>query len=196
VPAVQGNTYRRCPCAVRRDRHVRRMACGSRMARGPTTSTCRQRKAQTAAGAKGGFPTRKAAEAALAEFLGRTAPGEVAAAGRRRVGDYLGEWVAGMRPTLAASAWTNYRSLLDLYVRPRIGTVRLSAVSASTLTALYAALLAGGGKNSKPLSPTTVRLVHRVLSKALGDAVESHLLAVNPAQNTKVPARQRVEMRT
>ncbi len=145
---------------------------------------------------KGGFPTRKAAEAALAEFLGHAARGEVAVAGRRRTGDYLDEWLAGMRPTLAVSAWTNYRSLLDLYVRPRIGTVRLSAVSASTLTALYADLLAGGGKNGKPLSPTTVRLVHRILSKALGDAVESHLLAVNPAQHAKVPARQRVEMQT
>lgn len=41
-----------------------------------------------------------------------------------------------------------------------------------------------------------MRLVHRVLSKAFGDAVESHLLAVNPAQHAKVPARQRVEMRT
>ena len=133
---------------------------------------------------KGGFPTRNAAEAALAEIHGRTAPGRGGGCWPPSTGDYLGEWLAGMRPPLAVSAWTNYRSLLDLYVRPRIGTVRLSAVSASTLTALYAALLAGGGKNGKPLSPTTVRLVHRVLSKALGDAVESHLLAVNPAQNT------------
>ena len=58
---------------------------------------------------KGGFSTRKAAEAALAEFLGHAARGEVAVAGRRRTGDYLDEWLAGMRPTLAVSAWTNYR---------------------------------------------------------------------------------------
>ena len=152
----------------------------------------RQRRQVT----KGGFPTRKAAETALAEFLGHAARGEVAVAGRRRTSDYLDEWLAGMRPTLAVSAWTNYRSLLDLYVRPRIGTMRLSAVSASTLTALYADLLGGGGKSGKPLSPTTVRLVHRVLNKAFGDAVESRLLAVNPAQHAKVPARQRVEMQT
>jgi integrase len=197
VATVQGTTYKRCPCPVRRDRHGRRMACskshGSWTYHVDVPATDGRKRRQVT---KGGFPTRKAAKAALAEFLGHAARGEVAVAGRHRTGDYLDEWLAGMRPTLAASAWTNYRSLLHLYVQPRIGTVRLSAVSASMLTALYADLLAGGGKNGKPLSPTTVRLVHRILSKALGDAVESHLLAVNPAQHAKVPARQRVEMQT
>ncbi len=36
----------------------------------------------------------------------------------------------------------------------------------------------------------TVRLVHRVLTKALSDAVESRRLAANPAQYAKVPERQ------
>jgi integrase len=194
---VQGTTYKRCSCPVRRDRNGRRLACGK--AHGSWTyhvdvpaTDGRQRRQVT----KGGFATRKAAEAALAGFLGHAARGEVAVAGRRKVGDYLDEWLAGMRPTLAVSAWTNYRSLLDLYVRPRIGAMRLSAVTASTLTALYADLLGGGGKNGKSLSPTTVRLVHRVLNKAFSDAVESRLIAVNPAQHAKVPARQRVEMQT
>jgi hypothetical protein len=80
---------------------------------------------------QGGFPTRKAAEAALAEFLGHAECGEVVAAGRRRTGDYLDEWLVGVRPTPAVSAWTNHRSLLDLYVRARIGGVQLPALSAS-----------------------------------------------------------------
>lgn len=46
------------------------------------------------------------------------------------------------------------------------------------------------------MSPTTVRLVHRVLTKALSDAVDCRLLAANPAQHAKVPARRRTEMRT
>ncbi|MGI8625240.1 MAG: Arm DNA-binding domain-containing protein [Geodermatophilaceae bacterium] len=46
---------------------------------------------------KGGFPSRKAAEAALAEFVGQAARGEVALDARRSVGDYLQEWLAGMR---------------------------------------------------------------------------------------------------
>lgn len=145
---------------------------------------------------KGGFPTRKAAEAALAEYLGHAARGEVVVADRRHVDEYPEEWLTGVRPTLAVTAWTNYRSLMHLYVRPRIGRLRLAAVNGSTLTALYAELLAGGGQNGKTLSPTTVRLIHRVLNKALTDAVEARLLAANRAQYAKVPARRRIEMRT
>lgn len=120
----------------------------------------------------------------------------MASPGRRTVAAYLDEWLIGVRPTLAVAAWTNYRSLIDLYVRPRIGQLQLVAVTGSTLTKLYAELPAGGGKHGKPLSPTTVRLVHRVLSKALEDAVEARLLAANPARRAKVPKRRRVEMHT
>jgi integrase len=145
---------------------------------------------------KGGFSTRRDAEAALAEFIGHAARGEVASPGRRTVAAYLDEWLIGVRPTLAVAAWTNYRSLIDLYVRPRIGQLQLASVTGLTLTKLYAELLAGGGKHGKPLSPTTVRLAHRVLSKALEDAVEARLLAANPARRAKVPKRRRVEMQT
>ena len=48
------------------------------------------------------------------------------AAGSRRTGDYLDEWLVGVRPTPVVSAWTNHRSLLDLYVRPRIGSVQIA----------------------------------------------------------------------
>lgn len=115
--------------------------------------------------------------------------------GRSTLGEYLAVWLTGMRLSLAVSAWTNYRSVLELYVRPRIGHIRLSALTASTLTALYGDLLAGGGRGGRALSPTTVRLVHRVLTKALSDAVEARLLAAISAQYAKVPARRRIEMR-
>lgn len=143
---------------------------------------------------KGGFATRKAAEAALSEVLTQAAHGDVVVGGRGTLGDYLAEWLTGMRVSLAVSAWTNYRSVLALYVQPRIGDVRLSALTGSTLTALYGELLAGGGEDGRALSPTTVRLVHRVLTKALSDAVESRLLAANPAQHAQVPARRRTKM--
>lgn len=194
---MKGSTFKRCPCPVRRDAGGRRFTCAkahgswSYMADVPATEE--QKRRQTM---KGGFPTRKAAEAALAEYLGHVARGEVAVADRRHVDEYLEEWLTGMRLSLAVSAWTNYRSILELYVQPRIGHIRLSALTASALTALYGDLLAGGGKGGRALSPTTVRLVHRVLTKALSDAVESRQLAANPAQYAKVPARRRIEMRT
>lgn len=64
------------------------------------------------------------------------------------------------------------------------------------MTALYGELLAGGGQKGRPLSPTTVRLVHRVVNRALSDAVEARMLAANPGQHAKIPARRRTEMKT
>ncbi|MDQ1670569.1 MAG: Phage integrase, N-terminal SAM-like domain, partial [Actinomycetota bacterium] len=40
---------------------------------------------------------------------------------RMTVAAYLDEWLIGIRPTLAVAGWTNYRSVINLYVRPRIG---------------------------------------------------------------------------
>jgi integrase len=145
---------------------------------------------------RGGFPTKQAAEAALAEFLGSAARGEVAVPRRMTVPAYLDAWLIGIRPTLAVAGWTNYRSVINLYVRPRIGNRQVQALTAQLLTALYGELLTAGGKNGKPLSPTTVRLVHRVVSKALEDAVESRILATNPTRHAKVPKRRQPVMRT
>jgi integrase len=61
------------------------------------------------------------------------------------------------------------------------------------LSAHYASLVEGGGRNGRPLSPTTVRTVHRVINKALGDAVRDDLLVVNPAQKAVPPKRRRYE---
>ena len=194
---MKGSTVKRCPCPVRRDGGGRRMACGKPHGSWSyvvdVAATNGQKRRQIS---KGGFATRKAAETALSEFLTQATRGDVAVGGRSSLGEYLAEWLTGMRLSLAVSAWTNYRSILELYVQPRIGHIRLSALRGSTLTALYGELLAGGGKGGRALSPTTVRLVHRVLTKALNDAVESRQLAANPAQYAKVPARRRIEMRT
>jgi integrase len=61
------------------------------------------------------------------------------------------------------------------------------------LTAHYSALVSSGGRNGKPLSPTTVRTVHRVLNNALNDAVRDDLLLVSPTVKAVPPRRQRYE---
>ncbi|MDQ6648730.1 MAG: N-terminal phage integrase SAM-like domain-containing protein, partial [Actinomycetota bacterium] len=74
---------------------------------------------------------------------------------RRTTGDYLEDWLAGVQMSLEISAWTNYRSVVELYLRPRLGHHQLTALTAATVTELYAGLLRDGGKHGKALSPTT-----------------------------------------
>lgn len=194
---MRGSTFKRCSCPATPASAGRRTTCakshGSWSYRVDVPGAVPGQRRQVT---KGGFPTRRAAEAALADRLNKLGMGEVVIEDRRLMADYLGEWLTGMRLTLATTAWTNYRSILNLYVLPRIGQLRLTSLTGPRLTAVYADLLDHGGVKGRCLSPTTVRLVHRILTKALKDAVEARLLPSNPAQHAKVPARHKVEMKT
>ena len=86
-------------------------------------------------------------------------------------------------PTTAAL----YRTIASTYVIPRIGGVRLEALSPGDLTNLYRDLLAGGGRGGRALAPKTVRHVHTTLRRALEDAVDSRHLSWNPASAAKAP---------
>ena len=64
---------------------------------------------------------------------------------------------------------SNYRDVIRCYVIPHIGGRQLYALDKRVIHEMYKKLLKCGGKNDGPLSPTTVRIVHRILMKALGD---------------------------
>ncbi|WP_246089815.1 tyrosine-type recombinase/integrase [Nonomuraea deserti] len=72
-----------------------------------------------------------------------------------------------------------------------VGLVRTQAVRASTITKLYRDLMAGGGKNGRPLSSRTVDYVHAILRKAFRDAVNvDELLSSSPVDKAKRPRRE------
>src|SRR3546814_8918077 len=89
--------------------------------------------------------------------------------------------------------------MLESHYGPPRGHVRLWKVTGLELSALYGELLASGyrkGKTSRGLSPTSVRYVHRIVSKAFGDAVRWGLLTRNPAANVAPPRKADTEMAT
>jgi integrase len=100
---------------------------------------------------------------------------------RRLLGEYLtGTWLPSVRAKVAPGTFTSYRQNLT-HVADRIGHVRLDALDAPTLDALYADLEAGG------LARSTVRLLHTQLHRALADAVRWDLLARNPSDLVDPP---------
>ena len=74
---MKGSTFKRCPCPVRRDASGRRITCSkshgswSYKADRPGAGSEKRRQA-----VKGGFPTRKTAEAALADYLAKAGRGD------------------------------------------------------------------------------------------------------------------------
>lgn len=194
---MQGSTRKRCQCPPRRDRRGRPIACPK--AHGswsftvdvPASPGVARRQVM-----RSGFATKKDAEQALAEFIVQLGRGHVPGQGRQTVKEYLETWLVGCELALAATAFTNYRTVLQHYVIPRIGPVLLTKLTPAALTSLYGELLRTGNRHGGPLSSATVRTVHRVLNKALNDAVREQLLPGNPAALAKLPRRQRPEMKT
>jgi integrase len=85
-----------------------------------------------------------------------------------------------VKAKVAPSTFTSYRQNLA-HVANRIGHVRLDALDAPTLDALYADLEAVG------LARSTTRLIHTQLHRALADAVRWDLLIRNPSDLVDPP---------
>jgi integrase len=143
----------------------------------------------------GGFRTRREAEAALTEALERVRTGTWADPGRQTVGEYLEDWLTAVRPSLRSSTATSYEHTLRKWVIPRIGHLRLGALSSAKLSALYGELLRSGRHDGKGgLSARSVAYTHRIMTHALKDAVSWGLLARNPAAHVDPPRVARPEM--
>jgi integrase-like protein/Arm domain-containing DNA-binding protein len=92
-----------------------------------------------------GFPTKRAAEAALREELGRRYQGLIFSTERVTVRDFTDRWLKYMA-TLGRDERTleRYRELLELHALPVIGGLQVKALQPVHLADLYAKLLGRG----------------------------------------------------
>ncbi|HEY2705025.1 MAG TPA: tyrosine-type recombinase/integrase [Candidatus Dormibacteraeota bacterium] len=128
--------------------------------------------------------TRAAAHDKLVAALTEVGRGVVAAApAELTLADYLTGWLMDVKPSLRPSAWGAYERHLRNHALPTLGRKRLVRLEPTDLRALYRRLVDGG------LSPTTVRHVHGVLRRALGQAARDGLVARNVAALVTPPRR-------
>lgn len=106
------------------------------------------------------------------------------------VGEYLERWLKATEARVRPQTIESYRRICRERFGPSLGHVPLAALSPIHIQECYADRLATG------LSPTTVRLYHSVLHRALKQAVRWRLVPSNPAGAVDVPARAHVEIRT
>ncbi len=133
---------------------------------------------------KGGFPTRREAQAAMNEVLAALATDSYVGQVDLNLGAYLEEWLPVAQARLRPSAYAVAELHVRRYIAPRIGGIRLQDVRPTTVKAFYGELRrdgrirgAGGG-----LSPKMIHNIHRTLSRALRDAVDDRLIVRNPAE--------------
>jgi integrase len=157
---------------------------------GPDPATGRRRQAR-----RSGFPTKKAADAALRALATASDNGTAVARNRTNVSGFLIEWLETMRPRIRETTWVSYEMAVNRITR-QIGAVPLQALTPLQVESLYATLLASGGAGGRPLAPKTVRNCHIVLRRALADAERLGLVSRNPAAAARAVAAPRAEQRT
>ena len=84
------------------------------------------------------------------------------------VAEYLREWLDG-NTKVQTRTLEGYRGNVERYIIPRIGPIPVERLSAQQIKDMETWLLREGGKSGQGLCGTTVRQVHRILSKAFKD---------------------------
>jgi integrase len=133
-----------------------------------------------------GFPTKKAAEHARRELLTRSEHGTLVDPSRLTVGQYLNDrWLPALTGSnLRPTTLYGYQKIVDAYLVPKLGHVRLQALDTATVEQSLNTLAVGG-------SAKTVRNVHGALSKALADALRWRLVNRNAASAALLPRLER-----
>lgn len=104
--------------------------------------------------------------------------------------EYLDRWLEmAARPKLRAKSYSDYESLLRLYIRPALGERMLRGVSPMEIQGVYQRM------HERGLSSRAVRYTHAVLHAALEQAIKWRLLLQNAATGVELPKASRREMR-
>ena len=133
--------------------------------------------------------TKRQAEAALARLVNEVNEGAHPTTKSGTVGELLEQWFAHNEADWSPTVVKGYRHILDRRLLPRFGSTALRRLTTSDLDLFYAHLRKRGGVNGGPLSPASVKRVHAVIRRALGQAVKWGYLSVNPAVNASPPRR-------
>jgi integrase len=136
---------------------------------------------------RAGFRSESEAWTALRKAIRAHEQGRTVRTSRRTVEEFLEEWHAAIEATVRPTTWVNYRNYLRLYVIPHIGTTRLQ-----DLPLLYSHLLDHGQRpGDGGLAPKTIINIHRMLHRALRDAVRWDMTPRNAAQDAQPPRSRR-----
>lgn len=98
--------------------------------------------------------------------------------------DYLAHWIDEAEPFLGKSTFRTYKGYINNHMIPYFSNAKLALneLKSFHLTDYYRFKLREG-----KIGEQTIKHHHRIISKALHDAVRREILGINPAQNADVP---------
>ena len=141
--------------------------------------------------------TRREAETELTRLLNELRTGEYVEPSKMAVSDYLDRWLRDYaKPRVAPKTYERYSQIVEKEIKPELGQHALAKLRPLHIQAFYAKALSEGRKDGTGgLSPQTVVHFHRLLHKALDQAMRWQMLPRNPASAVEPPRPQRKQMR-
>ena len=141
--------------------------------------------------------TKKAALKGLRDALHARERGDYTPPDDLTVSDWMARWQTALGSEELAPGTLAAYKLDASRIVVRIGSIPLQKLTRNDVAAMAARLASDTSKRTgRPLAPATRRATLIALKHALDDAVESGLLAANPAAKVKRPIVRRAEMHT
>ena len=120
------------------------------------------------------------------------------------VGEWMDVWFENYaKVKVRPSSHQTYRGYIDNHIKPNIGKIPLSKLTSLELQKFYKKLLSSGRverieskKQSKGLSPKTVRNLHQIIASAMKLAKEQKLIVTDPTDGCALPKVEHKEMKT
>lgn len=109
--------------------------------------------------------------------------------------DYIQVWLENVKPELRPSTYRGYESNIRNHIIPYfiVRRTKLQDLTPCELEDFYTFLSTDKSKadNNEPLSATTIKHIHRTISKALNDAIRRGILYYNVASTAKTPKAEK-----
>jgi integrase len=112
---------------------------------------------------------------------------------RQTVQAFLASWLESVKPPagrIRPKTWTRYEQLVRVHVIPTIGHIAIARLQPQHMQAMYASRLAAGA------APRSVRHVHALLHRALGQAMRWGIIPRNVIELIDPPRAPRHDMVT
>ena len=138
-------------------------------------------------------PTQKALLPKLHQNIETFRDVELCEDSRMTLAQWLDRWLDEYAaPRLRESTMSGYRMYAEQYIKPRLGNKKMNSITPTDIQRMYTKLKKEGRVHEHPehgrsLSAGTIRRIHTMLHRALGDAVKAHIIPRNPAEGLTLP---------
>lgn len=132
---------------------------------------------------KGGYATKREAEADLKIYKARADLNEITATTReyQTIASWMQEWLDLRRPSFQPQTANEYRGVMNKHIIPNIGKVKLKDLKPSTLQRFYNQLSSNG------LKSRTINYIHTILKSVLNAAIAEGYINENVCTKVKPP---------